>query len=244
LPENKSMQTREIIALFRASAETHAEATAACLPPALLAACHDGELSDAERVSVDAHLAACDRCLGQLAALSRATPEREAETGVPASLIAQAEALITPHARTAAAPRWRWALPLAAALLLAVNLVLVSSHRPNSEPGSTAAPQTRYPDRNLVRPRLLAPTEGSVIRPGKQLFRWTEAPGALFYDVRLVSVDGDLLLRERVDGTRWLIPENFRLETGEEYFVRVDAFLSDAKYLSSEHVVFRVEKVQ
>ena len=65
-------------------------------------------------------------------------------------------------------------------------------------------------------------------------------PGALFYDVRLVSLEGDLLLRERVEDTRWLLPETLKLEPGEEYFIRIDAYLSDSKFLSSEHVVFQV----
>jgi hypothetical protein len=83
-----------------------------------------------------------------------------------------------------------------------------------------------------------------VIEPLQQVFQWTEVPGSLFYDVRLVSPDGDLLLRERVEGTRWLIPEHLQLQAGQEYFVRVDAYLSDAKYLSSEHRVFTVTGAQ
>jgi len=82
------------------------------------------------------------------------------------------------------------------------------------------------------------------VLPQEQVFRWSEVPGALFYDVRLVSLDGDLLLRERVDGTRWLIPNSMKLEPGQEYFVRVDAYLDDARYLSSEHRLFRVEGAQ
>lgn len=240
------MNLGQIMALLRASAETDAEPTAACLPPKLLAACHEGELSQEERISVETHLAVCDRCLGQLAALSRATYNRETALAVPDSLIVQAEALITHRVRADSPARWRWAVPLAAAamLILVVNLALDSSDPVNSAPGSTSEPQTRTSEYNLARPRLLAPAESSIVQPRNQVFRWTEVPGSLFYDVRLVSLDGDLLLRERVNGTRWLIPESLRLEAGEEYFVRVDAFLSDAKYLSSEHLVFRVERLQ
>jgi len=236
------MNVQRIIALLKVSAEPDTEATGACLPPERLAAYHDGVLHNGERTAVETHLASCDRCLGQLSAISRAAAGQDAEAGVPASLISRADALFTP----AVPSRRSWAVPLAAAamLLLALNLALGPSDDTNNEPGPTATPQTRYADHEVVQPRLLAPAEGSVVQPSQQVFQWTEVPGTLFYDVRLVSLDGDLLLQERVDGTRWLIPESLHLKPGQEYFVRIDAYLSDAKYLSSEHRVFRVGGVQ
>jgi hypothetical protein len=72
------------------------------------------------------------------------------------------------------------------------------------------------------------------------VFRWTEVPGSLFYDVRLLDPDGEVLLRERVETTRWLIPDKLHLQAGGEYYVRVDAYLDDERFLSSEHVVFHV----
>ena len=137
--------------------------------------------------------------------------------------------------RSQAAP-----LAVAAVLVLALGLVLaLRQQSPESE--NPSQPQTRYAaDTQRLHPRLLAPAGDSVIQPLEQVFRWTDVPGTLFYDVQLVDADGDLLLRERVSGTRWLIPDNLHLQPGEDYFLRVDAYLSDAKYLSSEHLVFRV----
>lgn len=244
------MTVQEIIALFEASAEPGADASVDCLSPALLAACQDGELCNRERAAAEAHLANCDRCLGQLAALSRAAAGHDREAAVPDSLIARAEALFTQPAQVTAPIRWHWAVPLAAAaaLLLALNLTLNPasdpSPGPSGEPDRSLEPQTRLADRELLQPLLLAPAEGSLVLPLEQVFQWTTVPGALFYDVRLVTPDGDLLLRERVDDTRWLIPESLQLEPGEEYFVRVDAYLNDAKYLSSEHYLFRVAGAQ
>jgi len=236
------MNVQQIIALLSDSAEPDVEATGFCLTPEQLAAFHDGVLQNDERVEAEAHLAACDRCLSQLSAISRASALRSTGSDAPDSLIARAEALFTP-----AAPRpRRWAVPLAAAalLVLALSLVIDLADDANTEPDLTVTPQTRYADRELLQPRLLAPAEGGLVQPSKQVFQWTEVPGTLFYDVRLVSLDGDLLLQERVEGTRWLIPGSLQLEPGQEYFVRVDAYLSDAKYLSSEHRVFRVEGAQ
>lgn len=240
------MNVRQIIALCKDSDESAAEATQECLSPERLAAYQDGLLRPRTRIAAEAHLARCDRCLGQLAAANRAAAGQDAEASAPASLIARAEALLTPPAPAKASPRWRWAVPLAAAaaVLLALSLALDRSPGRSSETDWTLAPQTRYADREQLQPAWLAPAENSVIQPPGQVFQWTEVPGALFYEVHLVSLDGDLLLRDRVDGTRWLIPASLPLEPGEEYFVRVDAWLSDAKYLSSEHRAFRVEGVR
>lgn len=240
------MNVRQIISLFRSSAEPGAKASANCLPPERLAAYQDAKLTKGEWANAQAHLAICDACLGQLAAISRAAAARESEAGVPPFMIARAAALFTPPTPVRAPTRWRWAVPLAAAaaLLLALNLALISSSGPNREPGGTSTPVTRIASDELPLPRLLVPAEGSLVRPPEQVFRWTVVPGALFYDVHLLNLDGDLLLRERIDETQWLIPESLRLEPGKEYFVRVDAYLDDAKYLSSQHRLFRVEGMQ
>lgn len=236
------MNIRQIMALLRTYSETGREAPANCLEPRRIAAYHDAQLGQIDRASVERHLARCDRCLGQLAALSRASEVPEEEFPVPDTLTARAQALVASPAASARKAHWRMAVPLAAAAMLLLAINLVGEFPPTSRvgPEDIDSRQTRNNDRSLLQPRLLAPAEGSAVMPSAQVFHWTEVPGTLFYDVRLVSLDGDLLLRERVAGTRWVIPDNLSLEPGEEYFVRVDAYLNDAKYLSSEHRVFRV----
>lgn len=237
------MNTRQIIALIHASAEPTAEATPDCLPSALLAAYHDGNLQHRERTAAEAHLVVCDRCLGLLGVLSCANAGQGLEPDIPPYLITRAEALFAPPAPAKVPLQWRWTVPLAAAagLLLAVNLALLTPSVPNHEAFESPAPLTRIAHSELQLPRLLVPAEGSVVWPPEQVFRWTEVPNALFYDVRLTDLDGGLLLSERVDKTQWLIPASLQLEPGMEYFVRVDAYLDDAKYFSSQHRLFRVE---
>jgi len=72
------------------------------------------------------------------------------------------------------------------------------------------------------------------------VFRWKEVPGSLFYDIRIVSDDGAQIARQRVWDTQWSLPRETRLQAGNEYFVRVDAFISEGKAISSEHTVFKV----
>ena len=234
------MDKREIIAALSRSRDAAAAATDACPQPEALAAYLDGGLCDSERAAAEVHLADCAFCLGQLAALLRSM-EDSAPADLPETLREQAERLATTPERHAG-NRFRWAA--AAVVVLALGLFATQWPPAGSVPSNESARQTRYADRTALQPRLLAPGEGGVITPLEQVFRWSEVPGALFYDVRLVSPDGDLLLRERVEETRWLIPENLELEPGADYFVRIDAYLSDAKYLSSEHVLFTVGGAQ
>lgn len=231
------MKRREIITAIKLSPQGQPAPDAGCLSAVQLANYQDGELGDGERNLIERHLADCDHCLGQVAAISRSEADT-APASVPAALVAQAGSLVTPPRSENL--RWAPVWAAVAVLILAVGTVTLHLGVGLTSAPQQHAPQTRYTSRDALEPRLLSPAEGSVIRPLEQVFRWTEVPGALFYDVRLVSLEGDLLLRERVEDTRWLLPEALKLEPGEEYFIRVDAYLSDAKFLSSEHIVFQV----
>lgn len=204
-----------------------------CLVTEHLAAYLDGSLRGEHRKTAKVHLADCSHCLDRASAIVRS--EDESDFSIPARLLQKAETL-PPGRDIRRIPRWA----AAAVAALAVGLML-QQPLPVREGSVQSEPrQVRYSDRNALQPQVLAPEDGSVIYPSEQIFRWTEVPGSLFYDVRLVSSDGDLLVRERVQDTRWLIPHSMGLEEGQEYYVRVDAWLNDSKFLSSEHVVFMI----
>lgn len=205
----------------------------ACLGAEQLAAFLDGNLQGEEYGRAERHLADCSHCLGRVTAIVRS--EDSSNGSIPDRLLEKAGSL-PPRQNTHRFTRWA----VAAAAVLAVGLVFqqLAPQQDSGLQGETR--QVRYSDRNAGQPRVLTPEEGSSVFPQEQVFSWTEVSGSLFYDVRLVSQDGDLLVRERVQDTRWLIPENLGLEPGMEYFVRVDAYLNDSKFLSSEHVVFRI----
>jgi hypothetical protein len=232
------MDEKDVIAALSRGAQRAPARTEACLRPDLLAALLDGGLDASRRLAAETHVADCGFCLAQLAVLIRSADDAE-PPAMPDSVIARAERLAVRPARRFGS-RHGWAA--AAVVVLAVGLLSTQWAPPGVGPSAKPPRQTRYADGEALQPRLLAPVEGSVIEPLEQVFHWTAVPGSLFYDVRLVSPDGDLLLRERVNDTRWLIPAHLELRPGEEYFVRVDAYLNDAKYLSSEHVVFTVNQ--
>jgi hypothetical protein len=64
--------------------------------------------------------------------------------------------------------------------------------------------------------------------------------GSPFYDVRIVTDAGDVVIQQRVTGTAWKLPAQLDLQSGAEYFVHVDAYPSGDKAVSSDHVPFRV----
>jgi hypothetical protein len=88
-------------------------------------------------------------------------------------------------------------------------------------------------------PSFLSPQEGMTISSDAGVFIWTAVPGSLFYQIRIVSDEGDLVWQERINGTQWGLPAELLLAPGAEYFVRVDAYLAEAKTLKSDYVLFR-----
>jgi hypothetical protein len=221
-----------------------------CLEPEELAAFLDSGSGMAMHSAHEAHLADCPFCLQQLSRICRSR-EEETVASVRPELLLQAEALgirAVEAQRLRGRPfisRFPGKLPAIAAVAATVVLAVgvLSLNFDKRTPAGAAPeefPATRYVDPTVAIPRLLAPSADSVIVPAEQVFRWTEVPGSLFYDVRLVDAEGEILLRERVDTTRWLIPDQLALQAGGEYYVRVDAYLDDERFLSSEHVVFHV----
>lgn len=222
-------KTQKIISRSRPASQESED----CFEAEQLASFLEGSLTGGVRNRAEKHLSDCTYCLDRVAAIVRS--EGDSSDEIPAGLVEKADS-IPPKQRIRRYPRWA----AAAVAVLAVGLSL-QQLLPVREAGiHSDTRQVRYSDRNALQPQVLAPEEGSVIFPSEQVFRWTEVPGSLFYDVRLVSPDGDLVTRERVHETRWLIPGSLGLEPGAEYFVRVDAYLNDSKFLSSDHVVFQI----
>jgi hypothetical protein len=186
------------------------------------------------------HLADCPFCSFQMSLISRGRTEETAAT-VPAELLHEVGRPIesTPSTKLKWRPEWlAWAT--AASLMIFVGLSTFREHQPELGPEDTAPVQTRFAGQEALRPQVLSPLPGSQVQQAELVVRWNKVPGSLFYDVHLVDGDGELLLRERVNGNRWLLPEHLKLEPGAEYFIRVSAWLNEANFLSSEHVAFSV----
>ena len=220
----------------------------ACPDDHQIAAAVDGKLNWADRDSFDRHVADCDFCVARIGTLNglRAVEVPEA---IPDITLARARRLPKRVGIKRQAPRWA----VAAVVVLAISFAIyqyspvvdgpdtsVSSLPPAATPQADFR-QSRNINPNSLRPKILTPNEGALIDAGNALFRWTEISGSLYYDIRIVTWEGDMVWQERVNEAEWGLPGNFKLEPGAEYYVRVDAYLAEAKSISSRHVLFKVK---
>jgi len=143
-------------------------------------------------------------------------------------------------------------LPSAAALLLVVGVFIASERFPEraGAVGSPAAAssdatgdagmvrQLRSMESYSPRPMVLDPVANASVLPGKLTVRWTPVPGALFYDVLVLTDAGELLLKERVEETLWQPGGSTAFPGDGRYFLRVNAYLADGRSSGSEHVAF------
>jgi hypothetical protein len=222
-----------------------AERTPACPDDFVLAAITEGATELEDKENLKNHLSSCKYCIEQLADLSRIKELDDGEP-VPDLALARAKRLGrntgTPHQ----APRW------AAAAVVVLALVIVGTRGPQTgeEPVITSPDaqqelknphQLRNIDRAVFAPRIISPLEGDSIETGDLKVQWTEVPGSLHYDVRVVTAEGFIVWTEQVKDTEWSPPVDHPLEPGVTYFVRVDAYLAVADSVSSEHIPFTME---
>jgi len=247
------MNTDELKTLLKQPAET-VERQPGCPDDYTVAAYSDGGLSERDHGRFEYHLADCAYCTERVGILGLA---REAETTVQVPELLQARsarlakaadtkgATVNP-AHWRKAPRWA----AAAVVVLAIG-VLSQLYSPNPNVQERSLPiettgqpadirETRNMDPGEIGPSFLSPLEGMTIIPDDGVFNWTPVRDSLYYQLRIVSDEGDLVWQERVDGTQWALPSGLSLLPGAEYFVRVDAYLAEAKALNSDYVLFRV----
>ena len=226
--------TREMALLSEAGLKR----TERCPDEHALAAIAAGTMSNEERERLAPHLAACDYCLARIGELARLDTQTAPEA-VPDLLLARAAKRGRKRSFTASPTGVRarvWAA--AAVLVLGVAVLLDRPWVDSNNP----VPEVRRIDPEAVRPQITWPTPGQSIDPQGAAIRWTPVTGSLYYDVQVLSDAGDVLWRGRVDGSTAALPASLELAPGREYFLRVDAYLAEARSISSHHVVFRVQE--
>jgi len=186
------------------------------------------------RTPLEKHIAGCDFCLDQMGVLMRL--ESGEAPNAPPELIAKARRLAASYERSAWA-LWRWGA--AAAAVSALALVLTISMRPPAgiTPGVEAfrtAPATMNP------PELLAPREGAVVARNELEFRWRPLETSLYYDVRVLTAEGDVVWEGRVNGNEARLPASIRPAAGRRYFVSVEGWLPEGKGMKSRVVAFQL----
>jgi hypothetical protein len=104
-----------------------------------LAAFVDRRLDGSARKSLEAHLADCDSCLGQVSFLVHSGANL-GSVDVPAHLLAKAQNLVTEKPGTLMTWNWRWATVTVAAACLILTVMIVLARR-SRDPESARNPQ-------------------------------------------------------------------------------------------------------
>jgi hypothetical protein len=234
-----------------------------CLDESEIAAYRDHRMDSREKGRVEAHLAECDFCLGQVVFLSRMGRAPVPES-VPGELISRAQKLVPSRTRTVFGWAWRWEAVAATVAGLAVVVVLSLRNPvrevPTVQPSPAVAPTTQAPSPaapgvpsqpaplpavrrarpQISAPALLSPRPNATLSGGPVEFRWEGVRNALYYEVQVVTADGDLVWESRTEGNATSLSSDVSLQTGQRYFVWVQAFLAEGKTTKSTAVAFTV----
>lgn len=210
-----------------------------CPDEHLLAGFADGTIDAEAAVQLERHLADCGHCLELVAFLVR---ERDAVHGARPTPAADSRMPATARVREVG---WgsvqKWAV--AAALVLIVPILFQMGRSPDhgaEGQGSPPSAATRMLAPGSGALRVLSPAPGSAIDPSRLVFSWMPVTGTPFYEVRIVTDEGDVVLEQRVTATTWRPSVPLDLKRGQQYFVLVEAYPSGDKALSSRHVPFRI----
>jgi hypothetical protein len=212
-----------------------------------LAAYADGRLAASDRERLSKHLAGCEYCLGQVATLAKLAEMPPVE--VSADLMARAAKLV-PRAKLVpdSAPagrsqQWRWAVAATATAALVLVIVPMLRQPLVTPPVSVADSEprvVRQAPSATSRPEIKFPAEGETVAAPDLEFRWSGMDGALFYELTVVTFEGDVAWQGQVDSTHARLPVAIVLMPGRRYYVSVSAFLAQGKTVKSPPIGFAV----
>ena len=103
------------------------------------------------------------------------------------------------------------------------------------------APTSRGTEDEL-KPRLIFPREGSMVRRDQLMFRWQPAADAVFYTIRLAAMDGSLMKEIETKESTLKLSDDVQLRDDAKYYVTVVAHRSDRRETTSDIVSFRLLK--
>jgi hypothetical protein len=108
----------------------------------------------------------------------------------------------------------------------------------SSEP---VAPEIRREVQDLL-PTIVFPRNGTTLRRSELDLRWQPFADTVFYDIRVVTAEGDLVLESKTEDTHLRIADNIPLQPGAKYFVSVRAHLRQGQTVKSAIVSFRISE--
>ena len=108
-------------------------------------------------------------------------------------------------------------------------------------PAEPVTPEIRRETQDLL-PTIVFPRNGTTLRRSELDFRWQPLADTVFYDIRVVTAEGDLVLETKTEDTHLRIADNIPLQPGAKYFVSVRAHLRQGKTVKSGLVSFQISE--
>jgi len=224
-----------------------------CPDTNLIAAYLDGSLEDARRARLESHLSDCEYCRSLVGDVGKM--QREAAPAAPPALVGKALDLVP---QTSGRSRWIFA-PLAAAGAVACTVVAALLLRTPEHPALPLAPTPAAPliakagplpkvsTQETVRkltppqplPSVISPRADSVLSGRSVDFRWKTVRHARYYQVQIVTFEGEPVWQGRSAGTNLSLPGDLVLKDGK-YFVWISAMMENGRVEKSDPVGFRI----
>jgi len=228
-----------------------------CPDDQTIAAYLDNGLGENKKTRVESHLSHCERC--RLIVADVIKLQREPELPVPPFDVARRP--VQSATAVSARSHWIWAPAAAMALIVLITVIIslvrepqklfVSSPPPPSAPMiAKAEPLTvrNSPLRDILRkpalsealPVILYPRQDSAVVREHLEFKWTPVSRSQYYEISVVTSDGDLLWEGQTQKSVLHLPSDVVLKRGE-YFVWITTYLADGRVAKSSPVRFVVK---
>jgi hypothetical protein len=225
-----------------------------CASDETIAAYVDSALGESERARVQEHLAGCAYCRSLVSDVVKQGRETDVPE-TPAVLLERARALVAPKQWA-----WNWAPVTVVGVLASAAIAVMVLQTPQSltlpvwpAPAvpvlmeSTPAIQVTPSGDETIRklksleysPSILSPRPGSIVLREQLEFRWNAVPASMYYQIRVLTRDGDLVWEGDSTATQTKFPRRMILGSGK-YFVLVSAVLKNGRAAKSSPVEFQV----
>jgi len=226
-----------------------------CPDDGVIAAYLDGAVNTVDRNRVESHLAGCEYCRSLVADVV-ATQGLD-PPALPIGLKQRAVALVASRAT-----HGRWILLPGAAMagiaLVVIATLMLRSPRQLIVPATLApaapeiakskpAPTLSPPVVDMVRklpsevalPSLVFPKPDKVVPRDRLEFKWKPVPRSRYYEVHVVTPEGDPVWEAQSQTAFLKVPSNVGLTDGS-YFVWISAYSDDGRVQKSSVIRFQV----
>ena len=211
-----------------------------CPEEIVLAALIDGTLASGLATTVRDHVASCSRCQAVTGVVIREIRD-PSPADLSRALEDRTQTAMVDSSRTVRSRKpvlWGTAAAGFLATLLVAQLL--------EQPEESSAPEQHRsqaaPATDVESLQVVSPQSGQVVPPAGLVVRWAPEPDSPYYDVRVVTDAGDIVVQERVSGTLWQMRPDTPLKPGATYYVHVDAYPAGSRVLGSDHVRIQVQK--